>query len=340
MNDKNMPASDIQQNEQQEKTVSQKTAHYLQYYTEATEEMLKSRIKKYDEIANDYYDLVTDFYEYGWGPSFHFAYPLSNESYHDAIIRLEHYLALRLEIKKTDRILDVGCGIGGPLRNIARFTGATLVGLNNNLYQIKKGEKYNQRLGLNANCSFVKANFMDPLPFDDNSFDGVYTLEALCYAPNQAKVYAEIYRILKPGSKLVGTDWCVTPKYDANNLKHLQLKEGIAIGDGLSDIKSTSHVLESIKQAGFEVIEGRDLAEETATPWYGPLAPNISLSGFRRSAAGRLITTQIIRTLEAIHFVPKGSTLVTQFLNEGANSLVNAGKHGIFTPGFFFVAKK
>jgi cyclopropane fatty-acyl-phospholipid synthase-like methyltransferase len=81
---------------------------------------------------NQYYDLATEFYEYGWGQSFHFATKYKGESFEASIARHEYWLASRIGIKKGDTVLDVGCGVGGPLRNIARFTGAKVIGLNNN----------------------------------------------------------------------------------------------------------------------------------------------------------------------------------------------------------------
>ena len=83
-----------------------------------------------------YYDLATDFYEYGWGESFHFATRHAKEPLKQAIARHEHYLALKMGIKKDDKILDLGCGVGGPMREIAIFSGAKILGINNNAYQV------------------------------------------------------------------------------------------------------------------------------------------------------------------------------------------------------------
>jgi SAM-dependent methyltransferase len=41
--------------------------------------------------------------------------------------------------KRTLKVLDVGCGVGGPLREIAAFTGASITGLNNNQHQVERG---------------------------------------------------------------------------------------------------------------------------------------------------------------------------------------------------------
>jgi sterol 24-C-methyltransferase len=60
-------------------------------------------------MINHYYDLVTDFYEYGWGQSFHFANRGARESFDASIARHEHFLAFRMRLDKGMKVLDVGC---------------------------------------------------------------------------------------------------------------------------------------------------------------------------------------------------------------------------------------
>lgn len=74
--------------------------------------------------------------------------------------RHEHYLAHTMGIKENMRVLDVGCGVGGPAREICKFTGANIVGLNNNDYQIERATKYAQREGLAHKLSYTKGDFM------------------------------------------------------------------------------------------------------------------------------------------------------------------------------------
>jgi sterol 24-C-methyltransferase len=105
-------------------------------------------------LVNVYYELVTTFYEYGWGKSFHFARRAKNESLRESILRAEHYLALQL--KPGMNVLDIGCGVGGPMRNIARFSGASITGINNSDHQIVRGKLYNNNEGLSPLCTFLK----------------------------------------------------------------------------------------------------------------------------------------------------------------------------------------
>jgi sterol 24-C-methyltransferase len=63
-------------------------------------------------------------------------------------------------IRDGMNVLDVGCGVGGPAREIAKFTGANIVGLNNNDYQIERGTRYAAQQGLSKQISFAKGDFM------------------------------------------------------------------------------------------------------------------------------------------------------------------------------------
>ncbi|KAI8545861.1 hypothetical protein RHMOL_Rhmol07G0070300 [Rhododendron molle] len=151
----------------------------------------------------------------------------------------------------TDMVLDVGCGIGGPLREIAQFSMTSITGLNIHEYQITRGKALNRKVGLDKTCDFVKADFMK-MPFPDNSFDAVYAIEATCHAPDVVACYKEIYRVLKPGQCFAVYEWCMTDSFDPHNQEHQNIKAEIELGNGLPDIRVTGQCLDAVKQAGFE----------------------------------------------------------------------------------------
>ena len=75
-------------------------------------------------------DLFSYLYnKFARGQSFHFAYKLKGETFQSSIARHEYYLAGRLGVRSGDKVLDCGCGIGGPMRNIAKFTRANIRGV-------------------------------------------------------------------------------------------------------------------------------------------------------------------------------------------------------------------
>jgi sterol 24-C-methyltransferase len=74
--------------------------------------------------------------------------------------RHEHYLAHRIGLREGMKVLDVGCGVGAPAREIIKFTGVDVIGLNNNDYQIERATHYAMKEGLSNKLSFVKGDFM------------------------------------------------------------------------------------------------------------------------------------------------------------------------------------
>ncbi|XP_039114236.1 cycloartenol-C-24-methyltransferase 1-like [Dioscorea cayenensis subsp. rotundata] len=300
----------------------------------------ETRKTNYSDMVNKYYDLATSFYEFGWGESFHFAHRWVGESLRESIKRHEHFLALQLGLKRGMKVLDVGCGIGGPLREIARFSSTSIIGLNNNEYQISRGIELNRVAGLDNTCDFVKGDFMK-MSFPDNTYDAVYAIEATCHAPDAMGCYKEIYRVLKPGQCFAAYEWCMTDHYDPNNETHKKIKAEIELGNGLPDVRSTAQCLEALKQAGFEVIWEKDLAADSPVTWYLPLdTSRFSITSFRLTAFGRFVTRTMVKTLEYVGLAPAGSERVSSFLEKAAEGLVEGGRKEIFTPMYFFLVRK
>jgi sterol 24-C-methyltransferase len=312
---------------------------YTNLYDESLGDKSKERKNNYTAVVNKYYDLATDFYEFGWGHSFHFAARHKWESLEASIARHEMWLAHRMGIHKGMKVIDLGCGVGGPLRTIARFAGASIVGLNNNEYQISRARKLTQDAHLDHLGSFVKGDFMH-IPFPDGSFDAAYQIEASCHAPDREGVYREIFRILKPGSYFGGFEWVMTDQYDPNDKSHVSYKKGIERGNGLPDLETIRNVLDAMERAGFEITEQFDLAPTSDIPWYYPLTGRLTPQGLLHTWLGRYISLQGLRLLEWMRIAPSGSSGTLDMLQRGSDALVAAGKLQIFTPMFWVLARK
>jgi sterol 24-C-methyltransferase len=130
----------------------------VEEYEQFFEDQAEARQERSDVVTNDYYDLVTDFYEYGWARSFHFAQMFKGSSFIQSITRHEDFLALKLQLDDKKTCLDVGCGVGGPMREIARFSGCNVVGLNNNEYQIRRCDFHTQSARMEKQCKALKVS--------------------------------------------------------------------------------------------------------------------------------------------------------------------------------------
>lgn len=324
----------------------EKTAHaaekYRSFHDEENGGSFLVRKQRYREMVNQYYDLVTDFYEYGWGQSFHFAPRKRREPFEDSLIRHERFLAKAIDLHPGMRVLDVGCGVGGPMRLIAKEFGAHVVGLNNNAYQLEKCEAYNRAASLQHQTEILQGDFMQ-IPAAEASFDAAYQIEATPHAPDKEGAFAEIWRVLRPGGMFGGYEWCMTSGYNAGDPDHQEIKKGIETGNSLPDIALFDDVLGALQNVGFEVIESFDAADDSdpETPWYRALeGRDLSLKSLPRTTIGRFVTTWVLRILEPLRVVPKGTTDVQDFLNLAADSLVAGGHIGIFTPMFYFKVRK
>ena len=303
------------------------------------------RNDQYADLVDSYYDLATEFYEWGWGACFHFADRRGRETFAQSLLRHEYYLASRLALKAGDCVLDCGCGIGGPARNIARFTPAQVTGITINQFQGDRGTALCKQEGVSPLAKLVQGDFMN-LPFKDNSFDGVYAIEATCHAPDRAKCYGEILRVLKPGATFACYEWCLTDAYDGSE-RHKKLKKDIEVGDGLPDLVHTSVCTKALAAAGLDIVEARDCALDGflagGDPWHTPLTPSwnpLSWPRFQFNPIMFFLMPRILTFLELIKLVPAGTSKTQVMLQAGGIGCADGGVTGAFTPMWLMVARK
>lgn len=298
-----------------------------------------TRKENYETLVNNYYDLATDFYVFGWSQSFHFAARNRGESFKASLVRHERFLADELELRRDMHVLDLGCGVAGPMCELARYSGARLTGVNNNAYQVEKAKAYIQKARLERQCTVLKTDFMR-IPLPDGTFDAAYAIEATVHAPDQTALFKELRRLLKPGSSLASYEWCLTERYDESNPEHRRIKGDIEKGTGLPDIPRLTDVPRALGRAGFQVLKSYDMAPASPVPWYAPLTGrDLSLRSLPRTPLGRAVTNVATRILVALRVAPRGTTEVSTFLNRGADALVEGGMTGVFTPMFYVLAR-
>ncbi|PIN09489.1 SAM-dependent methyltransferase [Handroanthus impetiginosus] len=304
--------------------------NYKQYWSFFRRPKEIEGAEKVPAFVDTFYNLVTDIYEWGWGQSFHFSPSIPGKSHRDATRIHEEMAVDLLNIKPGARILDAGCGVGGPMRAIAAHSGANVVGITINEYQVNRARMHNKKAGLDKQCEVVCGNFLQ-MPFDDNSFDGAYSIEATCHAPKLEDVYSEIYRVLKPGSLYVSYEWVTTELYRGDDAEHVEVIQGIERGDALPGLRSYKDIAEVAKKVGFEVLKEQDLAKPPANPWW------------TRLKMGRIAYWRnhiLITVLAWLGIAPKGVVDVHEMLFVTADYLTRGGETGIFTPMHMILCRK
>ncbi len=129
----------------------------------------------------------------------------------DAQVAFVHELASRLPMLKGSRVLDAGCGLCGPAAILAADYGAQVDGLNINEQQICWARKFIAGNRLESQVRVHLANAMD-VPFPDETFDIVFSLEAAHCFIDKRRFLAEACRVLRPGGTLLLSDITATTR--------------------------------------------------------------------------------------------------------------------------------
>lgn len=107
-------------------------------------------------------------------------------------------LIAQLGLTKRSRVLDIGCGIGGPARTIAAATGAHVTGIDLTEEFVVVANELNRRTGMDPRIACRVGSALD-LPFGADSFDAATLIHVGMNIADKARLFAEAARVLKPG---------------------------------------------------------------------------------------------------------------------------------------------
>tara|TARA_B100000686_G_scaffold274906_1_gene293186 strand:+ start:46 stop:891 length:846 start_codon:yes stop_codon:yes gene_type:complete len=159
--------------------------------------------------AEDYYNSTPadEFYFKIWGGEhIHVGiYNHEKEPIKDASPRIVKLMASKLRLTPETKVLDLGSGYGGAARYLAKNHGCKVTCLNLSETQNKRNIYNNKNYGLNHLINVTKGNFED-IPFPDNSYDVVWSQDAMVHSGNREEVLAQVDRVLKEDGDFIFTD--------------------------------------------------------------------------------------------------------------------------------------
>ncbi|KSV66493.1 hypothetical protein N182_35300 [Sinorhizobium sp. GL2] len=107
------------------------------------------------------------------------------------------------------KLLDVACGSGGPSIAIAAATGCRLTGVDVEEAAIEHAKGLAAAAQLPLGATFFVADCSQQLPFDKGEFDVISCIDAIIHLASRREVFADWFRLLRPGGRLIVTDACV-----------------------------------------------------------------------------------------------------------------------------------
>jgi tocopherol O-methyltransferase len=191
-----------------------------------------------NQQIREFYDASSGLWEQIWGEHMHHGYygadGQQQKERRQAQIDLIEELLSWADIRSPQAILDVGCGIGGSSLYLAQKFNARTTGITLSPVQANRATERATELGISLNSatpplphsqssqlphsltpSLASAQFLvaDALhmPFEDGSFDLVWSLESGEHMPDKKKFLQECERVLKPGGTLLLVTWCHRP---------------------------------------------------------------------------------------------------------------------------------
>jgi cyclopropane fatty-acyl-phospholipid synthase-like methyltransferase len=120
-------------------------------------------------------------------------------------------LADKLPIRAGQHILDIGCGLGGPARYIARRFQCNVSGLDITAPFVEAGNKLTALLRMERQVK-IELGDGQHLPYPDAAFDGAYTQHVTMNVADRARFFSEAYRVLKPGAFFALTEHGLGPQ--------------------------------------------------------------------------------------------------------------------------------
>jgi tocopherol O-methyltransferase len=220
-----------------------------------------------------FYDSSSDLWEKVWGEHMHHGYYGADgrrrgDRKQAQVDLIEELLAWGSSSSATN-ILDVGCGIGGSTLYLAQKFNAKATGITLSPVQANRAIARAQEANLPSQTDFKVADALD-MPFDDESFDLVWSLESGEHMPDKRLFLQECFRVLKPGGTLIVATWChrsCLPPQGALTYQEQKLLNQIYSAYHLPYIISLSEYADIAENLRFEQVRTADWSDAVAPFW-------------------------------------------------------------------------
>lgn len=163
-----------------------------------------------------------------------------------------------LQVASDDHVLEVASGSGGPAIYMAGHSGCRVTGVDVNEHGIATAIESAEKSKVLDRVSFRLVDANAPLPFADNTFDGIICIDSMNHFADRLNVFKEWNRVLRPGKRAVFTDPVVITGPVTND----ELAKRSSVGLFLFVPLGVNECL--ITEAGFRLVQQQDASDNAA----------------------------------------------------------------------------
>jgi tocopherol O-methyltransferase len=224
--------------------------------------MITSRKETTSTDVAGHYDDLDRFYREIWGDHVHHGlWRNGREKPDEAVEQLIDAVAAPLNLTPDSRICDVGCGYGGTSRYLAEKYEADVTGLTISKAQFEYAQS---QTGDRPSPRFLLQNWEEN-ELEDNSLDGLVSIECLAHVVNKDVYFEQVYRVLKPGCRASITAWLsgdAPKRWEERRLLEPICREGRCPSMGTRD-----DYVSLLESRGLRLISYDDMSEQVKKTW-------------------------------------------------------------------------
>lgn len=160
-------------------------------------------------------------------------------------------------------VLDIGCGTGGiDVHIVKAYNPRQVTAIDIEPYVLARAQELIEKKGLEGKISLQQVR-PGPLPFEDRTFDVVFSKDAIVHIKDKLALAREVMRVLTPGGVFAASDWLAGYEGEPSaKMQDYLAAEGLGFG-----LKNSREYSEALRRAGFVDVRIND-----RNAWYKQIA--------------------------------------------------------------------
>lgn len=214
------------------------------------------RLSKYYEKSKIGFDFLL------WGSKHFGFYPKNRKiSEKEAQLLMQDLIGKKLNLSKSMKVLDAGCGQGIVATYLAKKFGCKIECITVVPFEIKKARLLSEKQNISDLVNFFFMDYSN-MRFENNFFDAIYTIETLSHSTNINKTLKEFFRVLKKGGRIALFEYTIADDSKFSDYE-MDILEKVVHSSAMDGLKQFRHnkFKDVIKKAGFINVKAEDISQ-------------------------------------------------------------------------------